>query len=197
MNLSISRDGVEIGEWMDEDVRVLYSEGQLLPTDYYWTEGMAEWKELRTLIKPPPPQSAVVPFAGNHKSRKSRPSVTKIFVLLVGITAFIAIIIAGFLYTAIIAGFLYTAPVATDIHLPDLSKVVGTPLNNVDHAAPAPTIADATDVTKVKEGTLGFDNTVKIGPAFEGCSFLKNVAWKSFSTAQGRTIVEATAAVDI
>jgi type II secretion system protein G len=59
MNLSISRDGVEIGEWTEEEVRTLYSQGQLLPTDYYWKEGMAEWKELGTILKPPPPPAGI------------------------------------------------------------------------------------------------------------------------------------------
>ena len=54
MNLSISRDGAEIGIWTEEDVRNLYAQGQLMPTDYYWKEGMAEWKELGTLIKHSP-----------------------------------------------------------------------------------------------------------------------------------------------
>ncbi|MCE0497763.1 MAG: DUF4339 domain-containing protein [Methylacidiphilales bacterium] len=66
MNLSISRDGSEIGEWTEEDVRTLYAQGDLLPTDFYWKEGMAEWKELGTFLKPPPPhphqpQTEVVP----------------------------------------------------------------------------------------------------------------------------------------
>ncbi len=59
MNLSIGRNGSEIGEWSEDDVRALYAQGQLLPTDYYWIEGMAEWKELGTFIKPPPPSDAV------------------------------------------------------------------------------------------------------------------------------------------
>jgi hypothetical protein len=57
MNISISRDGVEIGEWTEEKVRSLYSEGELKATDHYWKEGMSEWKELGTFIKPPPPPS--------------------------------------------------------------------------------------------------------------------------------------------
>jgi hypothetical protein len=54
MNLSISRNGVEIGEWTEEEVRSLYTEGKLLPTDYYWKEGMTEWAELYKMIKPTP-----------------------------------------------------------------------------------------------------------------------------------------------
>jgi hypothetical protein len=61
MNISISRDGTEIGEWTEEDVRALYAEGQLLPTDFYWKEGMSEWKELGTYIKPAPPAASPPP----------------------------------------------------------------------------------------------------------------------------------------
>jgi uncharacterized protein DUF4339 len=56
MNISISRFGKEIGEWTEEQVRALYKEGQLLPTDYYWKEGMTEWLELSKIMKPPPPK---------------------------------------------------------------------------------------------------------------------------------------------
>jgi hypothetical protein len=55
MNVSISRDGVEIGEWAEEEVRSFFKEGRLVPTDFYWKEGMSEWKELGGFIKPPPP----------------------------------------------------------------------------------------------------------------------------------------------
>jgi hypothetical protein len=54
MNISISRDGAEIGEWTEEQVLSFYKEGQLLPTDYYWKEGMTEWVQLYTMIKPAP-----------------------------------------------------------------------------------------------------------------------------------------------
>src|ERR1035441_6403628 len=54
MNISISRNGVEIGEWTEEEVHSLYKEGQLLPTDYYWRVGMTEWAELSKMIKPTP-----------------------------------------------------------------------------------------------------------------------------------------------
>jgi len=59
MNLSISRDGQEIGTWTEEKVLTLYREGQLLPTDYYWREGLSEWRELATLVKPPIPLARI------------------------------------------------------------------------------------------------------------------------------------------
>jgi hypothetical protein len=55
MKISISRDGVEIGEWTEEEVRVFYSEGRLAAKDHYWKEGMTEWAPLAGFIKPPPP----------------------------------------------------------------------------------------------------------------------------------------------
>ena len=65
MNISISRDGVEIGEWTEEDVRTFYHEGRLVGSDLYWTEGMSAWANLSELINrraPPPfPESAPPP----------------------------------------------------------------------------------------------------------------------------------------
>lgn len=58
MNVSVSRDGVEIGNWRPEDVRSLYGAGRLLPTDFYWREGMTSWEPLKGFIKPPPPAAA-------------------------------------------------------------------------------------------------------------------------------------------
>ena len=55
MLISIARDGQEIGEWTDDQVRALSQDGQLLGTDYYWHEGMPAWLPLRSLLKPTPP----------------------------------------------------------------------------------------------------------------------------------------------
>ena len=59
MNISVSRNGVEIGEWTEEEVQTLLDEGKLLPTDYYWMQGMTEWQEIATSIKSPPPAKSV------------------------------------------------------------------------------------------------------------------------------------------
>ena len=52
--ISVARDGQEIGEWTEERVFALYREGQLFPSDYYWKEGMMEWREL-SFLRPSPP----------------------------------------------------------------------------------------------------------------------------------------------
>jgi uncharacterized protein DUF4339 len=61
MNISISRDSVEIGEWTEDEVRALYKDGHLVATDYYWKEGMSEWAELSKMIKPAPPVPKTLP----------------------------------------------------------------------------------------------------------------------------------------
>ncbi len=61
MNLSICRDGVEIGEWAEDQVRVLYAKGELLPTDYYWRVGMSEWAPLDSLVQDESPLQPVPP----------------------------------------------------------------------------------------------------------------------------------------
>ena len=71
MNLNISRNGVEIGAWPEEDVVVLYREGQLLRSDYYWKPGMSEWALLSQFVTAPPPptpQPTALPDALPHPS---------------------------------------------------------------------------------------------------------------------------------
>jgi hypothetical protein len=55
MNISICRDGIELGEWTEEEVKAFYCEGRLVDADLYWMPGMNEWLELRKLIRPAPP----------------------------------------------------------------------------------------------------------------------------------------------
>jgi hypothetical protein len=55
MHVHIARNGVEIGEWTEKQVRAFYAEGRLVKTDTYWTVGMVEWFPLSDFINPPPP----------------------------------------------------------------------------------------------------------------------------------------------
>ena len=59
MKVSISRDGKEIGEWTEEEIRIFYAEGRLVATDYFWKEGMPTWASLASFIKPPPPSASL------------------------------------------------------------------------------------------------------------------------------------------
>lgn len=41
--ITISRDGTEIGKFLESDLMMLIEQKKVLPTDHYWKEGMAEW----------------------------------------------------------------------------------------------------------------------------------------------------------
>jgi hypothetical protein len=51
MTIHINREGQQIGEWTEAEVRGFYQDGKLLPTDLYWKEGMNEWAALDTLLQ--------------------------------------------------------------------------------------------------------------------------------------------------
>jgi len=69
VTIYVCRDGQDIGSWSEPEFRELIVRGELLPTDYYYCQGMADWKLIRdyrltaktTLIKiaPPPSRPAV------------------------------------------------------------------------------------------------------------------------------------------
>ena len=52
--LTIYRDAAYLGEWPETEVRKLYADGLLFPTDYFWREGMKEWRPLGQFVRPGP-----------------------------------------------------------------------------------------------------------------------------------------------
>jgi hypothetical protein len=72
--ISIARDGFEIGEWPEQDMRHLLAQGFLKNTDLYWKQGMAEWKLLSDLNPPNPP---VVIMSPPSEYKTSSPGQTK------------------------------------------------------------------------------------------------------------------------
>jgi hypothetical protein len=64
MNITIVRDGVTLGEWAEDEVRLFLSQGRIVATDFYWKPGMSTWfpvKVLMTQLPPPPPRSSGLP----------------------------------------------------------------------------------------------------------------------------------------
>lgn len=55
MQIFISRNGEQIGAWSEAEVRQYYLAGNLVATDHYWREGMAQWDTLGNLLAPPVP----------------------------------------------------------------------------------------------------------------------------------------------
>jgi hypothetical protein len=50
VNFFIAREGEEIGDWPRAELNRLARAGELRPTDYYWTEGMENWRQLSDLL---------------------------------------------------------------------------------------------------------------------------------------------------
>ena len=70
MNVWIARDGEIIGEYPQEDIWKFARSGHLVREDYYWCEGMGDWKPLEDLLgrgiweealAPPAPEPVFVP----------------------------------------------------------------------------------------------------------------------------------------
>ena len=52
MHYLIARDGQQLGQFSEEEVRSGLFEGRYLPTDVAWTEGMSDWQPLGELLGP-------------------------------------------------------------------------------------------------------------------------------------------------
>jgi hypothetical protein len=55
MSIKINRDGVELGQWPENEIREFYAEGRLVDSDLFWREGMSTWEPLSRFVRPPPP----------------------------------------------------------------------------------------------------------------------------------------------
>jgi hypothetical protein len=53
MAIKVARGGKVIGEFEAKEIPWRVQQGVLMETDYYWTEGMTDWKPLTELIKKP------------------------------------------------------------------------------------------------------------------------------------------------
>jgi hypothetical protein len=49
MKLHIARDGEILGEWTQTDLYKLLRASEVFPSDYYWHEGMDDWRRLAEL----------------------------------------------------------------------------------------------------------------------------------------------------
>ncbi len=49
MKVQIARDGQVLGEWTSTELYPLLRTSQIFPSDYYWHEGMTEWRRLAEL----------------------------------------------------------------------------------------------------------------------------------------------------
>jgi hypothetical protein len=63
MQYHISRDGKSYGPYAQPDLQRMLSQGQVLPTDLCWTEGMAGWLPISQVLTPAAPAPAPAPAA--------------------------------------------------------------------------------------------------------------------------------------
>lgn len=66
MQINIGRNGQQLGNFSEEEVREGLQTGKLLPTDLGWHEGLADWQPLSSLaivggIAPPPAPLGTLP----------------------------------------------------------------------------------------------------------------------------------------
>ena len=52
-------------------------------------------------------------------------------------------------------------------------------------------------ISEVKDGVLNFDKSVTVGDAFDKYNYCKNVKWESFTTDNGRDVVQVTCDYDL
>ena len=65
MKYTVNRGSQEIGKFELSDIQALMNAGVILPTDYFWFQGMSEWKPVSSLLSAQPsavPQVVVPPL---------------------------------------------------------------------------------------------------------------------------------------
>jgi TPR repeat protein len=71
----ILKDGQNLGPYFIDEIRARLNNGELVPDDLAWTEGMAEWQPVRTLLSQtpssPPPPSQTTQADGTAKKNES------------------------------------------------------------------------------------------------------------------------------
>jgi hypothetical protein len=58
----VARAGKTLGIYPDEAMRTYYAEGRVVPTDFVWTSGMAQWQSAREVFGAPANPAANVPL---------------------------------------------------------------------------------------------------------------------------------------
>ena len=92
MNYYLGRDGQKLGPYPLVELQNMQAEGQIRPTDFVWTEGMANWVPASQVLgaivpAPPPPFGGVYqqPAAGSLSNQyPTPPSMHWALVLLLG-----------------------------------------------------------------------------------------------------------------
>jgi len=98
MNITVHKNGQQVGPFPDTQIIEMLKSGQLTPSDLGWSPGMPEWKPLsafpelqRTHLPPPVPGSA----ASTQVLKKNEP--LSIWALVLGIISLVGCSVGGFI----------------------------------------------------------------------------------------------------
>jgi endonuclease/exonuclease/phosphatase family metal-dependent hydrolase len=102
MIVSIAREGQEIGQHHEEAVPQLLNSGELLPTDHYWYEGMAEWglvgERWPSQLATPARKAGPVLRAPATQAAAPSGSINRRFPILLGVVALLVLGVAAYFY---------------------------------------------------------------------------------------------------
>src|SRR5256885_15972649 len=80
MRIYVCRNGEDIGDWEEEGFRNLVSRGEILPTDYYFHEGLSDWvlvSNFQTPSKPRQPETEPQKKSNESRDWRSDPATEK------------------------------------------------------------------------------------------------------------------------
>jgi len=104
MIVSFAREGQEIGQHPEEAVPLLLKSGELLPSDHYWSEGMAEWGLVgeRWPAQPEPPARKAGPALRAPTPQAATPSgfINRRLPIILGVVALLVLGAAAYFYFA-------------------------------------------------------------------------------------------------
>jgi len=104
MIVCIARDGQEIGQHPEEAVPQLIANGEVLPADHYWHEGMAEWAVVgeRWPVQPEPPARKAGPVLRAPATQATAPSgsTNRRLPIILGVVALLVLGAAAYFYFA-------------------------------------------------------------------------------------------------
>jgi endonuclease/exonuclease/phosphatase family metal-dependent hydrolase len=102
MIVCIARDGQEVAQHPEEAVPLLLKSGELLPSDHYWHEGMAEWGVVgeRWSAEPEPPARKAGPVLRAPATQAAAPSgsTNRRLPIILGVVALLVLGAAAYFY---------------------------------------------------------------------------------------------------
>jgi endonuclease/exonuclease/phosphatase family metal-dependent hydrolase len=122
MIVSFAREGQEIGQHPEEAVPMLLASGELLPSDNFWHEGLADWGLVgeRWTVQPKAPTTKAGPVLRTATPQAAAPSgsTSRQLPILLGVIVLLLIGAGAYFYFSSPKPDLSTEPKETDLTVP-------------------------------------------------------------------------------